>query len=113
MKDMTLPQNLFAPGNPSGPVWLAMMIISALTVGLAAGFAAWAGGDDPSAAVLTGGGAFIGAPTTGWLFSVARLRVQLTYLLWASSGRHPEVDRHKPTERQLNDAACTDDRDSL
>jgi hypothetical protein len=41
-------------------LWLALMVFFALVVGLVAGLMAWAGGDNPFAAMRGGGTAFGG-----------------------------------------------------
>jgi hypothetical protein len=45
----------------SRAIWLALILLTAVIVGAAAGWLAHAGGANPPAAVLTGGGAFAGA----------------------------------------------------
>jgi hypothetical protein len=39
-------------------LWLAVIILAGLIIGIAAGLLAWAGGQNPYVAILTGGGAF-------------------------------------------------------
>jgi hypothetical protein len=58
---MTLTTNAHSPGNPSHPLWIALLTVLALIVGITAGAAAWARGDDPVTAVFTGFGVFGGA----------------------------------------------------
>jgi hypothetical protein len=45
------------------PVWVAIGIVSAFVVGESAGILAWLSGEKIPAAILAGGGAFVGAIT--------------------------------------------------
>ena len=49
------------PNAAISALWVAICILLALFIGVAAGILAWLAGQDPPAAILTGGGAFGGS----------------------------------------------------